>query len=63
MRCFRLPGARIMARDFDGPVAERQAHAAVITTTSGEEQGEQHALTRFLRDGRNNKHLTRGSDD
>jgi hypothetical protein len=30
MRCFKLPGERIMARDFDRQVAELQIRAAVL---------------------------------
>jgi len=30
MRCFKLPGERVMARDFDRQVAELQVRAAVL---------------------------------
>ena len=30
MRCFKLPGERIMAREFDRQVAELQVRAAVL---------------------------------
>jgi len=30
MRCFKLPGERVMARDFDCQVAELQVRAAVL---------------------------------